>query len=383
MNNKLPMLMDYYPSIPRTELTQHCKYKIDLSEAKKLNGGLAVIATTVAEAMLEPSKMEGCYRCVFPDGVTGTLAKFKAEDAFTGTIMGVAGIVGQARWIPIEGESLLLAADPVMIAVGVALSGINKQLDEIKTTQKEIIEFLQMDKESKLEGAINSLASIYEEYAYNSNDSSWKTSQLTVVTTLKGRAEDSIGFYRKQIQKILDEQKLIHSNQNAEKILNKLQYAFEYYSTSLCLYSYASFMEVVLGNNKSADYLNHKADIIKEYSYQYKLDYTNCYNQLDEYANDSVHKKIMEGIGIFSKFTGEAVAKIPVLNKGLVDEALVSAGKKLDELSYKHVDGILDDFREHKDTGTQLFVESIEKINDICNNNVEVVIDNNVIYLCG
>ena len=47
------------------------------------------------------SGSRGLYRCVFPKGVTGTLAMAKDGSGALGTIMN-DGIVGQARWIPVD-----------------------------------------------------------------------------------------------------------------------------------------------------------------------------------------------------------------------------------------------------------------------------------------
>ena len=97
------------------------------------------------------------------------------------------GITGQARWIPAEGQSIQFAMDPVTIAVAVAIAGINKKLDSIQKVQEEILQFLHQDKESELEGAVNSLSDILEQYKYNSANELWKGSQLTVVSAIKGK----------------------------------------------------------------------------------------------------------------------------------------------------------------------------------------------------
>ena len=70
--------------------------KIPFTEIAALGGSFA----GVVESMASPAA-EGLYRCVFPKGVTGTLAMAKDGSGALGTIMN-DGIVGQARWIPVE-----------------------------------------------------------------------------------------------------------------------------------------------------------------------------------------------------------------------------------------------------------------------------------------
>lgn len=70
--------------------------KIPFTEIAALGGSFA----GVVETMATPAA-EGLYRCVFPKGVTGTLAMAKDGSGALGTIMN-DGIVGQARWIPVD-----------------------------------------------------------------------------------------------------------------------------------------------------------------------------------------------------------------------------------------------------------------------------------------
>ena len=64
-----------------------------------------------------------------------------------------------------------------------------------------------------------------------------------------------------------------------------------------------------------------------------------------------------------------------------MDEALIVAGEKLEEISDKHVDGVLEQFMENREVGVQLFLDNIENINQMCNRKVDILFDNEVIYL--
>ena len=116
--------------------------KIPFTEIAALGGSFA----SVVETMATPAA-EGLYRCVFPKGVTGTLAMAKDGSGALGTIMN-GGIAGQARWIPVD-----KVINPVSVQVAfvaVAVLAVVKQVQDIKDGQKEIIDILERDKKSQL-----------------------------------------------------------------------------------------------------------------------------------------------------------------------------------------------------------------------------------------
>jgi len=289
----LSITADHFPKIKREDIIKKCKYNIPIKSVAVYGSGFAVAGAAIAKVAMTTQGNEGLYCCVFPNGVTGQLASFKDGSGFLGTIMNNDGIAAQARWIPAKGSSMPLAGDPVTIAIAVAMAGINKKLDAIQATQEEILQFLHQDKQSELEGTINSLADILEQYRYNSDNDMWKGSKLTIITSAKGKAEHNIIFYRKEITKTLEKQKLIHVDQQTDKIKSKLEHNFKYYQLGAYIYAYASFLEVVLGGNFAKHFLDYVTEKIKEYSVQYRLDYSKCYEQLEELSQSSLQTKVL------------------------------------------------------------------------------------------
>lgn len=68
---------EYYPTIPKEEIVGHCKYRLPLNTVKNLEGSFMIAGTAIGEAVANTASSEGLYRSVFPDGVTGHLARFK------------------------------------------------------------------------------------------------------------------------------------------------------------------------------------------------------------------------------------------------------------------------------------------------------------------
>lgn len=375
--------VEYYPSIPREDIIPYTKHKYARKDLASLGAVFAVVAAEIAKAAMNAPNQEGLYRCVFPKGVTGHLAVSKDGSGFLGNIINEKGLVARARWTPVENASAVMAFDPVTLAVAVAIMSVNMKLDQIQKTQAEILQFLQQDKESELEGSINSLSDILEQYRFNADQSSWKSSKLTSVTGIKATAENNIIFYRKEITKVLEKQKTIHSRHSAEKLKTEVEHQFRYLQLSTYLYAYSSFLEVLLSGNYSEDYLDHMSEKIRDYSTQYRLDYTACYDQLEKYMSDNVQAVAFNNIGKISKAAGETIEKIPVIRRGPVDEALISAGNKMKGFGEKQVKTAMNDFRTNSDAGIQLFLGNISTINELSNRPVEVFFDNDDIYICA
>ena len=188
MNNSLRVIAEYYPSVPRAEIVQKSKYRYKMDDLSALGSGFAIIADELSNALNSAPSEEGLYRCVFQQGVTGHLAEFKDGSGYTGTIVNETGIAGQARWIPAEGTEQVLQFNPTTLIIATALMNIDQKLEQIKATQEEILQFLHEDKESDLEGAVNMLSDTLEQYRYNSSQELWKSSKLTSVTNIKGKA---------------------------------------------------------------------------------------------------------------------------------------------------------------------------------------------------
>ena len=226
------------------------------------------------------------------------------------------------------------------------------------------------------------LSDTLEQYRYNSSQELWKSGKLTSVTNIKGKAESNIIFYRKQITNAFANVKRIHAYQDADKLKGKLEHIFKYYQLSCYIYAYASFLEVILGNNFSEEYLNHMSGKIREYSYQYKADYTKCYDELEEYMKGSFQAVALNGLGKVGKAAGKAIGRIPVINRGPVDEALIAAGSSIKKMGSKHGKNAMRDFRNNRDAGIRMFLGNIDAINEMSNRPLEILFDKEMVYIC-
>ena len=381
MNNINLLTAEYYPDIPRSEIIGQCNFHISLKDFSSFGKGFAVASAEIANALKEKS-FKGLYKCVFPKGVTGHLAEFKDGTGSLGTIINENGIAGQARFLPAKGAGIAMAVDPVTLVIAVTVMSIDSKLSSIQENQNKILHFLNQDKESKLEGSVNTLADILEQYRYNISNETWKSGKLTAVTNIKDTAESNIIFYRKNITEVMKKLKGIHNYADADKLKANLEHDFKYYQLSVYIKAYSSFLEVILSGNYSAEYLNNMSKKITKESYQYRMDYSQCYEQLESYMKGTVESVTLGGIGSFTKGAGKVIASVPILNKAPFDEALIAAGKAVKNLGSGHGKSAMKKFSNNQYTGIKMFTDGIEAINEMCNQPVELFFDKDEAYIC-
>jgi len=232
--------------------------KIPFTEIAALGGSFA----GVVETMATPAA-EGLYRCVFPKGVTGTLAMAKDGSGALGTIMN-DGIVGQARWIPVDkaiGPACFKAA-----LVAVAVLAVVKQVQDIKDGQKEIISILERDKKSQLLADYDLLASYMDDYKfYWENEPSLRVN-LNQGKNIKRNAMKDLRSYIEQIEGMLSAKKNLLKMQTASYKIGQLLDRFVHYKLALHVFALSEYMEVMLSKNFQAEYLNKIEEEIRDHA---------------------------------------------------------------------------------------------------------------------
>lgn len=153
--------MEYLPSIPSKEIALKDYTKFYFSNFAALGVAFSSLPENF-RTVTQTVDVDGLYRCVFPDGVTGKLAAFKDGSGNLGTIMDGNNIVGQAHWIKADSQVMTttIPYNPTVLFMAMALMSIDKKLDKIQETQKEILRFLELDKESQIRGDLNTLTEI-------------------------------------------------------------------------------------------------------------------------------------------------------------------------------------------------------------------------------
>ena len=315
----------------------------------------------------------GLYRVSIPQG--GHLAQFKDGSGYIGTVLNANNSFdAQARLNP-------LVFDPTMLFMAAALMSIDHKLDRIQETQQDILEFLNQKEKSEQQGDLDTLTDILNNYKYNWDNEKFKTNKHILVQEIKRNAAQKIVLYRGQINKKLNKKSLLHGNQNVDKMLIDVSSELKNYQLALYLYSFASFLEVMLLENFESAYLNSVAQKIEDGIYQYRELYTTCYNQIEGYAKSSVETHLLNSIAAISKFAGNVVEKVPLVTNSKMDETLIEHGIHLEKRNSTRAEQTMKQFKENQSSGAQLFLENIKVVNKLYNQPMEILFDEENLYI--
>lgn len=317
------------------------------------------------------------YEATFP--VAGKLAEAKDGSGFLGAIVGKKGVVGQARFHEVKGAAEA-AGGASMMFMALAIMAINKSLKDISENQKEIISFLEVDKQTQLKGDLIILSDIIEDYQHNWNNSQYRSNREMQVLDIKRSAEQNILFYREMIEKKLGKQAFVHLD--TTKTLNETQSKFRYYKLALYLYAFASFLDIMLLENFDSAYLDSVVSKIKRYSLEYDQFFEKSVESVERYVSSSLQARALQGLAIAGKFAGEQIARIPDKeNKIKIDDKLISESGKLDKFNAEAIARTVSSFTAVEDSGIQMFSDKIVLINRIHNEPLRIMFDGENIYL--
>lgn len=345
--------------------------KIPFTEIAALGGSFA----GVVETMATPAA-EGLYRCVFPKGVTGTLAMAKDGTGALGTIMN-DGIVGQARWIPVDkaiGPACLKAA-----LVAVAVLAVVKQIKDIKDGQKEIIDILERDKKSQLLADYDLLASYMDEYKFYWENEASLVVNLNQVKNIKRNAMKDLRSYIEQLEGFIAAKKNILKMQTASYKIGQILDRFVHYKLALHVFALSEYMEVMLSKNFQAEYLSKIEDEIREQAIKFRNLYTECFDKIELLKKEAVTTQAANKLADVTRTVGGLIGKIPVVKDGPVDEFLIGVGDSITEAEKKKLEKTLAFFIQYKDSGLTPIAEHIAMINELSNKPVVMLYDKKTI----
>lgn len=346
--------------------------KIPFTEIAALGGAFSGVVST-----LSTPAAEGIYRCVFPKGVTGTLAMAKDGSGALGTIMNESGIAGQARWIPVDKAVGSACIEAMLIAL--AVLAVVKQIKDIKDGQKEIIEILERDKKSQLLADYDLLSSYMEDYRFYWENEASMIVNLNQVKNIKRNAMKDILSYVEQIEGMVSAKKNLLKMQTASQQIGKILDRFVHYKLALHVFALSQYMEVMLSKNFQAEYLSKISDEIQGYAFQFRNLYTSCYDKMEALKKDAVTTLAAKKVADISKAVGNFIGKIPVVSKGPVDEFLVGMGDIISEVEKEQMKKTLSFFIQYKESGLIPIAEHIDMINKLSNKPAVMVYDKKIV----
>ena len=380
--------IEYYPVL-REEVILEGSFKIPMTELATVGIPFARLIQDATEKALCASALESMppLYALNMRGYTGSLAAMHDGSGFLTSIIGTngQGVIGQAAFVPVKTGEIVsagtVAIDPVLILATVILLSVNQKLDAIQSSQQDILDYLKNKDKAELRANLKTLTGIQNNYKFNLINAQYKQTSANMAQAVKKVALTHIEQNRNILQNVLKSDKLIHSEKNVKERLADINETLFEYQIAVHLYAFATFEEILMIENYKTEYLQSVIREIEEQSMQYRDLYIECYDFIENYMNTSLQTGAAKGLAVFSKTAGEALAKVPVLRKGPVDEVLIKAGNKMQAMNENRKQELLKDLVEKQSTYIRPFIENIEMMNRLYNEPKIMLFDHENLYL--
>ena len=318
-----------------------------------------------------------------PEGATRMIQR-KDGTGFIGAAFNGNNLVGQTTFNPVEvseNSASAFSINPYTIAIAAALLSINAKLNDIKQSQDNIMNFLEQKEKSALEGNLNFLSDILNNYKLNWNNEKYINSNHIKVLDIKQQSEQSISLFKKQVQSVIKEGALFHTTKKVSKNINDLLARLDDYRLSVYMYAFSSYVDVLLLENFESKFLQRVVDKISGYALEYREIYSYVYAALERFAKRSVRSIVSRGAAGTTKVLGKAVKKIPKLRDTQIDENLLETSERIKELDADTNQKISRTITNCQKVDVSPFVDNINRIDYLCNSPLKILVSEDALYI--
>jgi len=203
------------------------------------------------------------------------LQAFNDGSGLMGSFRDASNGFGQARLHTVASQTAdvvtTMPYDPTTFFMAAALMEINKKLDAIQETQQEMFEYIRNKDKAELRGDLETLSDVLNNYRFNWDNAQYKNNKHILVQQIRNDAEKAIIQHRAQIKGKFERKGPIHIDKDVREAADAIRDELEEYRLSVYLYSFASFLEVMLLENFDPDYLDATVGNIKQRSMAYRM----------------------------------------------------------------------------------------------------------------
>ena len=376
-NYSLVEMNNYMISDVRKESLSNNTYSLSLSKLSEISPITVSTANNIKTIMEQNPKTSGSLYRITNLGKKDSLKAMRDGKTFWGSIKKSDGSSTMAKLKEVNPNNVMVL-DPTVMMMSVALAGIEQELGEIKELNKQIFSFLEHEKESEIESDLEILNRSISDFRFNLEDEKYLINNHKQVMDIKRTANKNMLFYKKEIKDDLSKDKLFTTNNSMNSIIEDIQKKFRYYRLSLYIYSFSTFMEILLLGNYKNDYLLSKKEELDELDNEYSEVFNNALEYVKKNANKSLEGHVLSGLGSAGKAIGNLAEKVKIKN---VDNWLNEKGDNLKQSGQNIKDDFATKFDDIKESNSRPFINQIEKVDCIYNKTKEIYFDKENIYL--
>lgn len=275
----------------------------------------------------------------------------------------------------------VMPIDPATIMMAVALFSIEQQLGHIAEMGREIITFLEIEKEAEIEADIETLSAMMTKYKHNWDNQNFIASNHKLALDIQRTARKNMNAYQKQVTDVVSAKKLFVSQSKVNETMQDLLRKFKYYRLSMYAFALSSFVELMLSGDFKAENIQLVKNELEKMSATYRDIFGQCSFYLEDLSVSSIETNLLKGVGVASKAVGKFIDGIPKIRDGQVDEFLLEHGGKLQSNAAKIEKKVVEAFAEINNPGLWVFVEKLEDMIKIYNHTEQICFDDKHIYL--
>ena len=311
---------------------------------------------------------------------------YQAKDG-TGSIgsyRNAEGNLAQARIHAVESQTLTstvtLPYDPTSLFTAIQLAEISAKLDRLQETQDRMFRYMQQKDVAEVRGKLELLEGISNDCRFNWDNDTFKQGKYVVASNIRKESLERIKFLQSQIGENTRNTGLTLLRKGAREKLDGMVADLREYQVALYTYSYAYFLEVMLGGNYRSDFLKNVEEDIHDHAVRYRELYTECYDVVEHLSGTSVQSMVAKGISGAEEGLGNVIRATP-LGATQIDEALISAGQDTRSADEEETSKLLGSLRELKNVETDQFIEGIDLMDELCNSSTVLIVDAESLYV--
>ena len=283
---------------------------------------------------------------------------------------------------PLSGaSSIAMKANPATMMMAVALFSIEKELGDIKDMQKQILDFLEAEKQSEIKTDVNLLTDIIYKYKFSWDDERFINSRLNTVEAINRTARKNMDLYRTQAETALNTKKFIVVGNKVNSDLTGMLKTFKNYRTSLYTFSLSSFADIMLRGNFKEVTIQTAISEISGASDQYRALFAQCSEYLENRSKGSVQTNFLKGAGAATNAMGKMIGSIPKVKDKQANGFFIEKGEKLKDSAQKGSVEVVESFAEMGNPNNAGILRQLEDMKQIYNKTTGICFDQDNLYL--
>lgn len=192
-NYSLVEMNNYMLSDVRKESLSNNIYSLSLSKLSEISPITVSTANNIKTIMEQNSKTSCNLYRITNLGKNDFLKAMRDGKTFWGSIKKSDGSSTMAKLKEVNSNNVM-ALDPTVMMMSVALAGIEQELGEIKELSKQIFSFLEHEKESEIESDLEILNRSISDFRFNFEDEKYLINNHKQVMDIKRTANKNMLF---------------------------------------------------------------------------------------------------------------------------------------------------------------------------------------------